>query len=159
MLVVPLSQSLLPEISALQRSPGERRSAWRATIRAAWLAGAAGAAIMVIMMVFRHPIVQLLFERGAFGRDSSNAVAAVLLGYMPVMVGRSLSEFLSRALFGMGRFRVPISAALMALIVNSAICAVLPNRWPMLIGAGAATGFLVGAIWIVVYVRRVAKEE
>ena len=131
----------------------------RATIRAAWLAAAAGAAIMVIMMVFRNPIVHLLFERGAFGRDSSDAVASVLLGYMPVMIGRSLSEFLSRALFGMGRFKVPFSAAVVALIVNSAICAVLPNRWPLLIGVGAATGFLAGAIWLVVYVRRVAKEE
>jgi putative peptidoglycan lipid II flippase len=159
LLVVPLSQSLLPEISSLQRSPNERRAALRGAVRAAWLTAAIGAAVMVFMMVFSGPIVHLLFERGAFGRSSTEAVATVLLGYMPVMVGRGLFEFLSRALFGMGRFRVPLSAALAALLVNAAVCALLPSRWPVLIGLGAAAGFLVGAVWIVAYVRRLASEE
>lgn len=158
LLVVPLSQSLLPEISSLQRSPEERRAALRAAIRAAWLTAAVGAAVMVCMMVFRDPIVHILFERGAFGRSSTDAVATVLLGYMPVMVGRGLFEFLSRSLFGMGRFRVPLSAAVAALLVNAAVCALLPSRWPVLIGLGAAAGFMVGAVWIVAYVRRLSRE-
>jgi putative peptidoglycan lipid II flippase len=158
LLVVPLSQSLLPEISSLQRSPEERRSALRAAIRAAWVTAAVGAAVMVCMMVFRDPLVRLLFERGAFGRSSTEAVGVVLLGYMPVMIGRGLFEFLSRSLFGMGRFRVPLSAALAALLVNAAVCALLPSRWPVLIGLGAAAGFMVGAAWIVAYVRRLSKE-
>jgi putative peptidoglycan lipid II flippase len=158
LLVVPLSQSLLPEISSLQRSTDERRSAMRATVRAAWLTAAAGAAVMVCMMVFRDPIVHLLFERGAFGRSSTEAVATVLLGYMPVMVGRGLCEFLSRSLFGMGRFRVPLTAAVTALLVNAAVCAMLPSRWPALIGLGAAAGFTVAAVWIVAYVRRLSRE-
>jgi putative peptidoglycan lipid II flippase len=158
LLVVPLSQSLLPEISSLQRSPEERRSALRAAIRAAWVTAAVGAAVMVGMMVFRDPLVRLLFERGAFGRSSTEAVAVVLLGYMPVMIGRGLFEFLSRSLFGMGRFRVPLSAALAALLVNAVVCALLPSRWPVLIGLGAAAGFMVGAAWIVAYVRRLSRE-
>ena len=82
----------------------------------------------------------------------------VLLGYMPVIVGRGLCEFLSRALFGMGRFRVALSAAVTALVVNLVICALLPSRWPVLIGLGAAVGFLAAAAWIVAYVRRLARE-
>jgi putative peptidoglycan lipid II flippase len=113
---------------------------------------------MVCMMVFRDPIVHLLFERGAFGRSSTEAVATVLLGYMPVMVGRGLCEFLSRSLFGMGRFRVPLTAAVTALLVNAAVCAMLPSRWPALIGLGAAAGFTVAAVWIVAYVRRLSRE-
>jgi putative peptidoglycan lipid II flippase len=158
MLVVPLSQSLLPEISSLQGSAQQRRSALRATVRAAWLTAALGAAVMVCMMVFRNPIVHLLFERGAFGHASTEAVAAVLVGYMPVIVGRGLCEFLSRSLFGMGRFRVPLSAAVAALLVNAAICALVPSRWPLLIGLGATAGFLVAAVWIVAYVRRLSQE-
>ncbi len=159
LLVVPLSQSLLPEISSLQRSPNERRAALRSAVRAAWLAAGIGSAVMVFMMLFCGPIVHLLFERGAFGRSSTEAVATVLLGYMPVMVGRGLFEFLSRALFGMGRFRVPVSGAVAALLVNAAVCALLPSRWPVLIGVGAAAGFLVGAVWIVSHVRQLAREE
>jgi putative peptidoglycan lipid II flippase len=158
LLVVPLSQSLLPEISSLQRSAGERRSALRAAVRAAWLTAAAGTGVMVCMMVFRDPIVHLLFERGAFGRSSTEAVAMVLLGYMPVLVGRGLCEFLSRSLFGMGRFRVPLTAAVAALLVNAAVCALLPNRWPVLIGLGATAGFVVGGAWVVAYVRRLSRE-
>jgi putative peptidoglycan lipid II flippase len=158
MLVVPLSQSLLPEISSMQRTTEERRKAVRATVRAAWLTAAAGAAVMVGMMSLRTPVVRLLFERGAFQRASTDAVAVVLLGYMPVIVGRALCEFLSRALFGMGRFRVALSAAVGALVVNLAISALLPSRWPVLIGLGATAGFLAGAVWIVNYVRGLARE-
>jgi hypothetical protein len=42
--------------------------------------------------------------------------------------------------------------------VNAAVCALLPSRWPLLIGLGATAGFLVAAVWIVAYVRRLSKE-
>jgi putative peptidoglycan lipid II flippase len=158
LLVVPLSQSLLPEISSLQGSHGERRGALRTAVRAAWLTGGLGAAIMILMMLFRDPIVELLFERGQFSATSTHAVATVLLGYMPVMIGRGLCDFLSRALFGMGHYRTPVMATATALTVNFLVCTLLPSRWPVLIGAGATTGFVVGAIWIILHVRNLSRK-
>ena len=149
LLVVPLSQSLLPEISAMQGSESERRRAVRAMKRAALLTAGAAAAVMVGMMLLREPVVAILFQRGEFGEESTRAVSAVLLGYMPVILGRSVMELLSRTMFGMGIYRSPLVAGMLALAINAAICAVLPSLDPRLIGLGAIVGFGVAAVLIV----------
>lgn len=157
LLVVPLAQSLLPEISARQSTAAQKRSALQAVVRAAGLITAAGAAVMLVMMTWREPLVSLLFERGVFGRESTEAVAVILFGYMPVIIGRGLCDFLSRMLFGMRRFAAPLAGAFVALVVNFAVCAALPSERPVLIGAGAVTGFFLGAAIIVVYVLRLRR--
>ncbi len=159
LLVVPLSQSLLPEISSLHRSRSDQSHALGAVTRAAWFTTLVGAAAMIGMMIWSEPLVRLLFQRGAFGRASTGAVATILLGYMPVLVGRGLCDFLSRALFGMGRFRVPLLAASLALAANFVICAVLPSREPLLIGLGAIVGFIAAAALIVSYVRHLWRND
>ena len=157
LLVVPLSQSLLPEIAALQASPGERRAAARAMQRAAALTAGVCGVMMVVLMPFSRPLVELLFERGQFGATSTAAVAAVLMGYLPAIVGRGVVDLLSRTLFGMGVYRAPLVAASLALAINAAVCALLPSVEPLLIGAGAILGFAVGAVVIVRHVRKLAE--
>ncbi len=158
LLVVPLSQSLLPEIAALQSSPGERRGAALAMQRAAMLTVGVCTLLMVPLMIWRGPLVELLFQRGEFGAASTAAVAAVLLGYMPVIIGRGVVDLLSRTLFGMGVYRAPLLAASLALAINAAVCALLPSVEPALIGAGAAIGFAAGAVVIVSHVRKLAAD-
>jgi putative peptidoglycan lipid II flippase len=149
MLVVPLSQSLLPEISSLQADPAQRRQAVKAMQRAAALIASISGVAMVVMLILRERIVALLFERGQFGEASTAAVAVVLLSYMPVILGRSVMELLSRTLFGLGVYRIPIIAAALALGLNAAICALLPNTNPAFIGLGAIVGSLAGG-WVTV---------
>ncbi len=158
LLVVPLSQSLLPEIASLQSSPEERRGAARAMQRAAILTASVCALMMAPLMIWREPLVELLFQRGQFGAASTAAVATVLLGYMPVIIGRGVVDLLSRTLFGMGVYRVPLLAASLALAINAAVCALLPSVEPALIGLGAAIGFIAGAIVIVSHVRKLAAD-
>ena len=158
LLVVPLSQSLLPEIAALQSSPGERKAAVHAMQRAAVLTAGVCAVMMVALMIWRQPLVEILFQRGQFSAESTAAVAAVLLGYMPVIIGRGVVDLLSRTLFGLGVYRAPLVAAALALAINAAVCALLPSVEPALIGLGATLGFLVGAVVIVAHVRKLAAD-
>jgi putative peptidoglycan lipid II flippase len=149
LLVIPLSQSLLPEISSLEASPRRRRDAGRVMQRAAVLTLAVSASMMLIIMGLRDELVAVLFERGEFGAASTAAVATVLLGYMPVILGRGMVDLLSRTLFSLGEYRTPVLAAGVALALNAAVCAVLPSFEPRLIGLGAILGFNVGG-WIIV---------
>jgi O-antigen/teichoic acid export membrane protein len=78
---------------------------------------------------------------------------------MPLIMGRGICEFLSRTLFGMGKYRIPLAATALALAINLLVCAILPNRYPVLIGLGAVLGFLAGAIVILVYLRRLRLAD
>ena len=158
LLVVPLSQSLLPEVSSQQENRPQQRLVLRAVTRAAWLAGLSSVGVMLGMMALRHQVVAVLFQRGAFTRTSTNAVSTVLLSYMPVIVGRGLCDLLSRTLFGMGRFRAGVTATVTALVLNLVICSALPSEDPLLIGLGAIVGFTVGAVWIVSQVVRMQRD-
>ena len=159
LMVIPLSHSLLPEMSGSNETTAQRRDAVRAMSRAAVLTVAASAGVMAVMILLRDPAVTLLFERGAFGPESTEAVSLVLLSYMPVILGRGVAELLSRTLFGMGIYRAPVGAAFAALAVNAAFCTLLPGDDPQLIGLGAVAGFLVAAVWIVWRVRRIGADE
>jgi len=159
MLVVPLSQSLLPEISEMQPKAGGRLRALRAMKRAAGLVIVAGALITVGMIVLRNPIVAVLFERGRFGETSTAQVALVLLSYMPAMIGRGLTDLLSRTLFGTSRYRTAVLASCLALALNALICSALGPNDPTWIGLGAVVGFAASAIWIVAFIWRIGDEE
>jgi putative peptidoglycan lipid II flippase len=158
LLVVPLSQSLLPEISDMQ-SATDQRPVVRAMKRAAWLIFGAGLVVMAGFMIFREPLVRLLFQRGEFGADSTRAVAAVLLGYLPVMIGRGLVDLLARTLFGMRKFRTPLVATTVALTLNAVICSLLPPENPVMIGLGASVGFMAAAIILTAYVTRLSRDD
>jgi putative peptidoglycan lipid II flippase len=159
LLVVPLSQSLLPEISSLRGTAIERAAGLRALIRGAWLVAGASLAATLAMALLRVPLVRILFERGEFGAESTAAVAVVLLSYLPVMAGRSLCDFFTRTLFGIGKYRVPVIATGGALLVNLAVCSLLPAADPLWIGAGAVAGYSIAALWVVWYVVGLRRGE
>jgi putative peptidoglycan lipid II flippase len=159
LLVVPLSQSLLPEISSLRGTAKERAAGLRALIRGAWLVAGASLAATLAMALLRVPLVRMLFERGEFGAESTAAVAVVLLSYLPVMAGRSLCDFFTRTLFGIGKYRVPVIATGGALLVNLAVCSLLPAADPLWIGAGAVAGYSIAALWVVWYVVGLRRGE
>ncbi len=158
LLVVPLSHSLLPELSSRQGSAEHRKTALLAAERGAMLTVVGGAVVMAAMMLLRKPIVEILFQRGEFQSASTDAVATILLGYMPVVIGRGLTDFLSRSLFAMGRVRTPLAVTVLALMLNFAICVALPPDEPLLIGLGAVVGFSFGAAWIVWRVVRLRRH-
>ena len=158
LLVVPLSHALLPELSSRQGSAEQRKTALRAAERGAMLTVVGGAVVMVVIMLLSRPIVEILFQRGQFQSASTDAVETILLGYMPVIIGRGLTDFLSRSLFAMGKVQTPLAATVLALALNFAICLVLPTDEPLLIGLGAVVGFSVGAAWIVWSVVRFRRH-
>ena len=158
LLVIPLSQALLPEVASQPGRDAGRRESLRAVTRATWPLLGCLAATTVAMLIARTPMVSLLFERGAFGRASTEAVSVILLGYTAVIVGRGLSDFLSRALFAMSLFRVALVTITLAVAINIGVCVLLPPTQPELIGLGATLGFTLAAVWIAGHVFRLQRH-
>lgn len=70
------------------------------------------------LMALRVPIVQLLFERGAFDRQATLLTASALLWFGPGMGAMAASQVLTRAYYAMGDVRTPLWMGLVSIAVN-----------------------------------------
>jgi len=147
-LVTPVSNSLLPEIARL-RAAARVREALHLIDRTVGLTALAAVAACAFALLFRHPAIALLFQRGSFTADSTRLVSAVFVGLGPSLVGWSLIEVASRSLFGLDRPWPPVIAAAIPLLLNVTITLRLQSMRPELIGLGASVGFLAGAVALI----------
>jgi len=141
-LINPVSNSLLPEIARL-RSRFQLRQAFHLidkTIALVALVAVVGCAVGI---AFRGPLIALLFQRGNFTAQSTRVVAAVFLGFAPSLIGWSLLELLSRALFALDRPGLPLGAVAIPAIFNLGFVWLLRSPDPQWIGLGASLGFLI----------------
>ena len=147
-LVTPVSNSLLPEIARL-RAAARVREALHLIDRTVGLTALAAVAACAFALLFRHPAIALLFQRGSFTADSTRLVSAVFVGLGPSLVGWSLIEVASRSLFGLDRPWPPVIAAAIPLLLNVTITLRIRSMRPELIGLGASVGFLAGAVALI----------
>ncbi len=145
LLVSPISNSLLPEISRL-RSLARMRDAFHLIDRTVLLTALAAVAGCSFAILFRHPAIRIAFQRGSFTADSTRLVAAVFLGMGPSMIGWSLIEVTARSLFALDRPWPPVLAAVVPLSLNVAITLRLRSFRPEWIGLGASVGLMAGFI-------------
>ncbi len=146
-LVMPVSSTLLPEIARLR---GEQRSgdAFRLIDRAISYAALAAVISCIIGVMLRQPVIAFLFQRGSFTAESTRLVSGAFLGFGPSLIGISLLELNSRALFAFDRPWLPICAAAIPvgfnLVFSAAMRAADPVRFsqPEYIGLGASLGLL-----------------
>jgi putative peptidoglycan lipid II flippase len=142
-LVTPISNSLLPEIARL-RSLRRLPEAFRLIDRTTALAALAAVAGCGFALLFREPAIRLIFQRGQFRAESTELVSAVFLTLGPAVIGWSLLEIASRALFALDRPWPPVIAAWLPVIVNATLTLWLHSFKPQLIGLGASLGLLTG---------------
>lgn len=146
-LVMPLSNTLLLEIARL-RGEQRTRDAFHLIDRTIGYAAMAAVAACVLGVMLRQPVIAFLFQRGSFTPESTRLVSGAFLGFAPCLIGLSLLELNSRALFALERPRLPIAAAAIPVGFNLVFSAVLragdPVRFsrPEYIGLGASLGFL-----------------
>lgn len=143
LLVSPISTSLLPEISRL-RAIERMRDAFRLIDRTVLVTALAAVGGCGCAILFRHPAIAILFQRGSFTAQSTTLVAAVFLGMGPCMVGWSLMEVTARSLFALDRPWPPVVAAMVPLTLNVAITLGLHSFRPEWIGLGPSAGLIAG---------------
>jgi putative peptidoglycan lipid II flippase len=74
----------------------------------------------LIIRYLSHPIVSLVYQRGAFNVTSSNATAYMLGLYALALIPLSLNEFISRTYFARRRHRFVLGANAVGLILTIA---------------------------------------
>ena len=128
--------------------PGTARAAFRLIDRTIALAAAAAVAGCGFAILLREPAIRLLFQRGSFTAESTRMAAAVFLGLAPSVIGWSLVELTSRALFALERAWLPAAAAFVPLLINMAVSFAMGESRPQYIGIGASVGLLAGFLLV-----------
>jgi putative peptidoglycan lipid II flippase len=82
----------------------------------------------VILFAFRVPIVQTLFQTGAFSAESTSLVAAPLAFLAAGLVSYALVEALTRAFYAMHDTRTPVTAGIGIVALNVVIGVALLDR-------------------------------
>jgi putative peptidoglycan lipid II flippase len=90
------------------------------------------------LMVLATPIIELIYERGAFTSTSTGMVAAALLFYAPGIVGYSVVKIVSPCFYSMQDARTPITVSLITIAVNLVLNIVL-NAWMGFTGLALGT--------------------
>ncbi len=70
------------------------------------------------LMVLRHPIVELLYQRGEFTSYSTRLVSWALLWYAAGLVGHAMVEILARAFYALHDTRTPVLVGIAAMSLN-----------------------------------------
>jgi putative peptidoglycan lipid II flippase len=148
-LVNPISNSLLPEIARL-RTLFRWREAFRLIDRTIALTALVAVGGCGFALVFRQPVIALLFQRGSFTAESTLLVSAVFLGLAPSLVGWSLMEVAARSLFALERPWAPVIAASVPILVNVAVTFGWHTHQPQWIGLGASIGLFLGFVTLFV---------
>ena len=73
------------------------------------------------LMVLATPIVRVIFERGAFTPDATDATAAALRFYAIGLLGYSVVRILSPTFYALGENRTPVKVSVATVIVNAAL--------------------------------------
>ena len=93
----------------------EMRSSLAATLRAVLMLAIPASAGLILL---RYPLVQVLYQRGAFTARSTDLVAWALLWYAAGLVGHTLVEILSRAFYALHDTRTPVIVGVGAMGLN-----------------------------------------
>lgn len=106
------------------------------------------------LFLFSVPIVKLLFQGGAFGKEDSIKTATVLAFYAIGIIGIGVREILSRVCYSQMDTKTPVINSVIMVAVNIVLSVVLSKIWGIK-GLALATSisFIAGAILIYIPIR------
>jgi putative peptidoglycan lipid II flippase len=135
-----VARATLPHLS---RQAGLRdMCGFKATLRLyVWLAGLSMTLVTVLLVVLAHPLVQVLFQRGAFSAPDTERTATTLIGFVVGLMPMGLVFLLASALSALGQTRVNMYVAMFSVIANAGFDYLLSRVWGSLGIALATSAF------------------
>lgn len=140
---VSVATAALPEI-ARQVNAGELDKVRRTISSSLRMMLMMSVPATVGLMVLASPIVELIFERGAFDATSTQMTALALLGYAPGLIGYSAVKIASPTFYAMKEARTPVLISMATIALNLVLNLVLV-RWYSF--QGLAIGTAVAALF------------
>lgn len=107
------------------------------------------------LIVLAHPIVALLFERGAFTPADTQATAAALICYAVGLTGYSVVKIASPTFYALGDSRTPVAVSAVTVLANAALNVMLVRYLGYVgLAIGTSVTALMNAVVLLVLLRR-----
>lgn len=114
-------------------------SGFKATLRLyMWAVGLGTAVLSVFLLILAHPLVGILFQRGAFSPEDTSHTAVTLMGFAVGLVPMGLGFLLARAFSALGKNHILMYVTIFSVIANAAFDYILARYWQSL-GIALAT--------------------
>ncbi len=94
-----------------------------------WVVGISTAVISASVIVLAHPIVQILFQRGAFTYVDTNRIAATLIGFMIGLAPMSLGFVTAQAFIALGKTKLLLGVTIFNVLANAIFDYIFIHLW------------------------------
>ncbi len=85
--------------------------------------------IAVYLMLFAKPIVELVFQRGAFDSRSSELTSSILIALLLSMIAYVARDTLTRVFYSLGNSKLPLLVALFSIILKIVLNSLLVEKY------------------------------
>ena len=125
---VSVGRAVLPHLS--RQVATNDMKVFKETLRLyMWIVGIGTAMLAVFMIVLAHPLVQILFQRGAFSAGDTNLTASTLIGFVLGLPPMALCFILVRAFSALSKTSVLMYIGIFNVIANAAFDYILARFW------------------------------
>jgi putative peptidoglycan lipid II flippase len=153
-----VGRAALPYLS--HQAAGQDMPAFKGTLRLyLWGVGIGTAVLAAAMFVFAHPIVRILFQRGAFSAADTAHTAVTLQGFALGLAPMALGFVISRAFSALGKNRILMYVTAFMVAANALFDYVFARLWQSF-GIALATSavYVCTAIILVLVLRRMIGD-
>ncbi len=120
-----------------------------------WIMAISLTVLSILVIIFARPLVQLLFQRGAFSSDDTSRTAIVLIGFAIGLAPMSLTFILPRAFSALGKTRVLMYVALFTVISNAVFDYFFSHYWQSFgIALATSTTYLCSMLILLFVIQR-----
>jgi putative peptidoglycan lipid II flippase len=123
-----VGRAVLPYLS--RQAADKDMEAFKNTLRLyLWAVGLGTVVLSVLMLLLAHPIVQLLFQRGAFSAEDTERTATTFIGFVFGLTPMALGFICSRAFIALGKTRVLMWTSVFSVIANAIFDYIFARLW------------------------------
>ena len=94
-----------------------------------WAIGIGTLLLSALIIALAHPLVQLLFQRGAFSADDTTRTASTLVGFMLGLAPSAFGFIISKAFNALGKTRILIYVTIFSVVANCVFDYIFARLW------------------------------
>ncbi|HLX56501.1 MAG TPA: murein biosynthesis integral membrane protein MurJ [Ktedonobacteraceae bacterium] len=126
-----------------------------------WAVGIGTIVLTSFLIVLAHPLVQILFQRGAFSAADTNRTAPILIGFVAGMTPLALGFIIARAFSALGKTKVLLGVTAFSVVANAVFDYIFARLWQG-VGIALATSAVYACTLIIMLFllqRRIGKLD
>ncbi len=119
-----------------------------------WLITICTTLLSIFMIVLAHPIVQLLFQRGAFSADDTNRTATTLVGFLVGLTPMAFGFVTFTVFSALGKTQVLMRLAIFSVVANALFDYIFARFWQSLGIALSTSAVYFCSMFIMLFILR-----